>query len=376
MTMTKTTKINWILFLCLNLLPLWLSAQQSAVSLSGTTKSKVSGETLPFVNVILQNPVDSSFVAGTISNEEGVFTIEELPPGDYLISASYIGFSTYTAPLFVGSNSAYLDMGAIGLVENVEQLDEVVVTAKQDAVAGTMDKKTYTLEDNVSQAGGSILQSLNNLPGVTLQDGQVELRGNAQVMILIDGKQTAITGFGKQNGLDNIPASAVEKIEIINNPSARFDAGGNAGIINIILKKEERTGLNGKVGLAAGLGALWVRKENLPDIRPQYQRTPKINPSLSLNYRKKKVNLFLQADNLYTETLNKNEFVTRTYDDGTVINQQLKRNRNTNYFSSRAGLDWLFNERNTLTISGLFSRESIMDRGDQPFFNENNTVRS
>jgi outer membrane cobalamin receptor len=139
----------------------------------------------------------------------------------------------------------------------------------------------------------------------------------------MDGKQTALTGFGNQNGLDNMPASAVAKIEIIHNPSAKYDANGNAGIINIILKKEEQRGLNGKVGLTTGLGALWVRQTNLPGIRPQYRATPKINPSVSLNYRKDKVNLFLQADNLYTQTLNKNEFVTRSYQDGTLIEQQL-----------------------------------------------------
>ncbi len=355
------------------LLPLGLSAQTPLISVSGITKSKASGEALPFVNVVLKKQVDSTFVAGTISGNKGLFSLSEISPGDYLLEASFIGFEKYTAPIFIGSNSDFIDIGAILLIENSQQLGEVVVTAKQEEVSGAMDKKTYTVADNVSQVGGSVLQSMNNLPGVTTQDGQVQLRGNDQVMVLIDGKQTAITGFGKQNGLDNIPASAVEKIEIINNPSAKFDANGNAGIINIILKKEDQSGLNGKVGLAAGLGALWVRQENLPGIRPQYQATPKINPTVSLNYRKKKVNIFLQADNLYTETLNRNEFVTRVYEDGTIINQQLKRNRNTNFFTSKAGADWFIDDRNTLTISGLYSNESIKDRGDQPFFSGNNT---
>ena len=92
------------------------------------------------------------------------------------------------------------------------------------------------------------------------------------------------------------------------------------------MKKNKQEGFNGKVGFTTGIGSLWVRQENLPTIRPQYQFTPKINPSISLNYRKKKINVFFQADNLYTQTLNKNEFVTRKYDDGTIINQQLKRN--------------------------------------------------
>jgi outer membrane receptor protein involved in Fe transport len=365
------TKINQFIIICLLLCPFGVLAQKSSVNVSGTIKDKVSSETLPFVNVVLKKSADSSFVSGTISNDNGLFTISDANPGDYLLEATYIGYRKYSSPLFIGSNSEFIDLGTILLEEVVQQLNEVVVTAQQDAVTGTMDKKTFSVDDNVSQSGGSVLQAMNNLPGVTTQDGQVQLRGNNQVVVLIDGKQTAITGFGNQNGLDNIPASAIEKIEIINNPSAKYDANGNAGIINIVLKKEEQKGLNGKVGLSTGLGALWVREENLPGIRPQYQATPKINPSLSMNYRKKKINLFLQADNLYTETLNKNEFVTRTYDDGTVINQQLKRNRKTNFFTSKAGIDWFMNDRNTLTVSGFYSQESIKDYGDQPFFSGN-----
>lgn len=346
-------------------------AQQVAVKISGTIKDKGSQEALPFVNVVLKATEDSMFVAGTISNENGLFTIPDVPPGEYLLQMTYVGYDQFTIKRFIGSNSAYIDLGTLFLNEGAAQLSEVVITGQQDAVTAQMDKKTYQVDVNVSQTGGSVLQAMNNLPGVTTQDGQVQLRGNDRVVVLIDGKQTAITGFGNQNGLDNLPASAIQKIEIINNPSAKYDANGNAGIINILLKKEEQTGLNGKVGLSTGVGALWIRKDNLPGIRPQYQATPKINPSVALNYRKKKVNVFLQADNLYTETLNKNEFVTRKYSDGTVINQQLKRNRNTNLFTSTAGVDWFMNDQNQLTISGFFSQESIKDYGDQPFFDGN-----
>ncbi|MBY0434455.1 MAG: outer membrane beta-barrel family protein, partial [Cyclobacteriaceae bacterium] len=134
-------------------------------------------------------------------------------------------------------------------------------------------------------------------------------------------------------------------------------------------KKNKQEGFNGKAGFGIGAGALWLRKENLPGIRPQYQITPKINPSLALNYRKNKVNAFFQGDYLYTETLNKNEFVTRTYDDGTVINQQTKRNRNTGFTTLKAGVDWALDASNTLTISGLFGSENIIDNGDEPFYN-------
>ncbi len=346
-----------------------LFAQVSAVTISGMIKDKTTKSALLYVNVVLKSANDSTFVTGTVTDEEGRFTLTSVKPGNYFLEISLIGYLTKKQPLFVGSLSAFLDATTIELEEGIKTLGEVVVTATQDEIAGKMDKKTFSLEDNISQTGGSVLQTLQNLPGITVQDGKVQLRGNDKVTVLMDGTQTALTGFGNQSGLDNLPASAIEKIEIINNPSSKYDANGNAGIINIILKKNKTEGFNGKIGLAMGAGALWVRKENLPSIRPQYQFTPKVNPSLALNYRKKKVNAFLQSDNLYTQTLNKNEFVTRSYDDGTIINQQLKRNRNTNFFNLKTGIDWYLNEKNTLTVSGVFGSEKIIDRGDQPFFN-------
>jgi len=349
-------------------------AQVSSVTVSGSVKNKRKVG-LAYANVIVKTLKDSTFVSGTVTDNSGRFTLTSVKPGDYILISSLAGYETKQQTLFVGSLSEFLDVATIELQENVALLKEVVVAAKREDVSGKLDKKTFSAADNISQSGGSILQAMQNLPGVTVQDGKVQLRGSDKITVLIDGKQTALTGFGSQNGLDNIPASAIDKIEIINNPSSKFDANGNAGIINIIMKKEKKEGFNGKVGLTTGLGALWVRKENLPDIRPQYTATPKINPSIALNYRKNKVNAFLSADNLYTQTLNKNEFVTRTYDDGTIIQQQTKRNRNTNYFTAKAGLDWYIDKQNTLTVSGLFGSEKIIDRGDEPFFNADLTQR-
>lgn len=359
---------NYFLILLL-LLSQSLVAQETKIKVSGKIVDKASMVALPYVNVVLKTASDTSFVTGAITDESGLFTLVDVAPGDYEVEASFIGFETVRKEVYVGSSSAFLNIGEISLSTSVQELGTVEVVGQMEAVSAKMDKKTYDLGQNISQSGGSILQAMSNLPGVSVQDGKVQIRGNDRVAVLIDGKQTALTGFGNQTGLDNLPSSAVERIEIINNPSAKFDANGNAGIINIILKKEKQEGFNGKVGLALGVGALWEKQANLPGIRPQYQGTPKVNPSISLNYRKKDMNFFLSADNLYTQTLNKNEFVTRTYDDGTIINQQLKRNRNTNFLTTRAGMDWTINPSNSLTISGLFGSEKIIDRGDQPFFN-------
>jgi outer membrane receptor protein involved in Fe transport len=345
-------------------------AQVKSVTLSGVLKDEISKTNLSYVNVILKNEKDSSFVAGTVTDKEGRYTLTNITPGSYLLQASLVGYINHITPLLVGKLSEFLDLGITELEENTISLNEVVVSGTKDAVAETLEKKTFSMADNVNQSGGSLMQAMQNLPGVTVSDeGTVKLRGSDKVVVLIDGKQTALTGFGNQRALDNIPASAIEKIEVINNPSAKYDANGNAGIINIIYKKEVQEGFNGKIGLAGGLGALWVKEENYPTIRPQYKGTPKINPSVSLNYRKKKINLFLQVDDLYTKTLNKNEFVDRYYDNGDTVRQQTKRNRTTNIITTKGGFDWHINNRNTLTLSGLFSSEKILDRGDEPFFN-------
>lgn len=347
----------------------WVLAQVELVTISGVVKDN-AGSGLPYVNLVLLAERDRAFVAGTVTNDEGRYTLSSVKPGNYFLEASYVGYKNQEQAILVGKLSAFLDLGILPLEEDVIALGEVMVEGTREAVAETLDKKTFSVADNINQSGGSLLQVMQNLPGVTVnQEGTILLRGSERVAVLIDGKQTALTGFGNQRGLDNIPASAIERIEIINNPSAKYDANGNAGIINIIYKKNVAEGLNGKAGLTLGAGALWIKKGNYPGMRPQYQVTPKVNPSLSLNYRKGKSNIFLQADNLYTKTLNKNEFVDRYYENGDTIRQQTVRNRTTNIVTGKAGIDWYKDEFNTFTLSGLFSSEKILDEGDEPFFN-------
>jgi len=348
-----------------------LLAQTKGVTISGKIQDSQSKTTLSYVTVALKTVAEGTFIAGTMTNETGFFAFSALQPGNYLLEFTFIGYQTHQQPLLIGHLSDFLDMGTILMVENGRALNEVVVSARQAEISAKMDKKTYTVADNISQGGGSVLQAMSNLPSVTVsQDGKVQLRGSDKVAVLIDGKQTALTGFDSQKGLDNLPASAIERIEIINNPSSKYDANGNAGIINIIFKKQEQYGFNGKIGMAAGLGALWEKKENLPTIRPQFQNTPKINPSFSGNYRKNAINVFLQGDWLYTQTLNKNEFSTRTYEDGETVYQQVKRNRTTTYETVKTGVDYYANAHNTFSISGLFNREKIDDKGDNPYFRQ------
>lgn len=363
-------------FFALFFLPIFLVAQNPKITISGLLKDASTKAPLSFVNVVFKLTQDSSLIAGTISNEEGRFSVAELSSGTYVLELSLIGYRRRIQQVEVGKLSAFLDLGILELQEDAVQLGEIVVSGQQDEVNSRMDKKTFSLSDNLSQSGGSVLQAMKNLPGITSDnDGKVQLRGSDKVTILIDGKQTALTGFGNQKGLDNIPASAIEKIEIINNPSSKYDANGNAGIINIIYKKNQEEGWNGKIGVMTGLGALWPKAESLPGIRTQYQATPKFNPSVALNYRRKKLNTFLQSDWLLDKTLNRNEFTTRFYEDGDVVRQQVQRNRTTTNIAAKAGIDYAISANDALTISGLYSSEHVLDDGDIPYFNQNLSER-
>ena len=366
-------------FRCISLLLLVLSlsapptvnAQSTAggITLFGKVQDAQSRAALPYLSIQLLTEKDSAFVGGRLTSESGEFTFTGLKKGVYVLAVRAMGYRPHRQRVLIGELSPFLDLGVLHMARETQTLGEVVVTAAPDGRSASMEKQTFTVADNISQAGGSVLQAMSTVPGVSIgQDGKVQVRGSDKVVVLIDGKQTALTGFGSQTGLDNLPASALDHIEIINNPSARFDANASAGIINLVFKKQDQQGLNGKLGLMGGAGALWVKRENLPTIRPQYQRTPKFNPSVSLNYRKGATNTFVQGDWLYSPTLNKNEFSTRTYDDGTVIRQQIKRNRRTDYATLNAGVDHALGQRNTVSVSGLFNREKILDNGDEPYF--------
>ena len=358
-----------VLLLALVAAPLRAQGTVSVVTVSGTLQDAQTRAVMPLRTVQLLTGTDSAFVAGRLTNDAGAFVFSGLKPGVYILSVRAIGYTPLRQRLLVGELSAFLDLGPLLMMPEPQSLQGVAVRAASDGVADQLDRKTFSVADNISQAGGSVLQAMSTVPGVTVaQDGKVLVRGSDKVVVLIDGKQTALTGYGGQNGLDNLPASALERIEVITNPSARFDANASAGIINLIFKKEDQEGLNGKIGVMGGAGALWVRRENLPSIRPQFQRTPKFNPSLSVNYRKGATNSYVQGDWLYAPTLNKNEFATRTYDDGRVIVQQVKRNRRTDYATLNGGVDHALTDRTSLTVSALLNREKILDHGDNPYF--------
>ncbi|GAL64579.1 TonB-dependent receptor [Algibacter lectus] len=300
--MIKQTLTVLILFISF-----FVNAQET-ITITGQIIDQETQETLPFVSVSINDEATNAIVTGTISDDNGRFEIKDLKTGKYIINITYLGFETIQRKIASGGLNPIFDLGKIELKSSAEALDEVTIEAKRATVNSALDKKSFSLTDNVAQSGGSVVDAMKTMPGVAFdQEGKVVLRGSDKVVVLIDGKQSSLTGFGNQKGLSNIPASNIERIEIINNPSAKYDANGFAGIVNIIYKKEKQTGLNGDVGLSFGLGALSKRKQDTPTDYGSFSVNPKLIPSLNLNYRTDKLNYFLQSEFIIQEALPNNE---------------------------------------------------------------------
>ena len=353
----------------------YIGEAQETVLIEGSVTEE-SAQPLPFVNVILKNPQGET-ISGTITDEFGAFSLSKIPIGNYILEFSFIGYETIQKKITAGGLNPIFDLGKIQMMPSAEALTEVQILAKQAAVSADLAKKSFSLDENLAQAGGSVMDAMKTMPGVAFdQEGKVVLRGSDKVVILIDGKQSSLTGFGNQKGLSNIPAANIERIEIINNPSAKYDANGFAGIVNIIYKKEKQTGFNGDAGLSFGLGALGKRKSDTPTDFGSYSVNPKLIPSVNLNYRTGKLNYFLQSQFIIQEALPNNEFTTRFYDDGRKIISQVPENRKQFRSIISGGVDYQLSESDMLTFSGMFDREKHIDTSQVAFINLNQNTRN
>ncbi|MGB3149467.1 MAG: TonB-dependent receptor [Maribacter sp.] len=356
--------------------PLLLLSQKT-ITISGQLLDNETQEPLSFANVALHELEANTLITGAITEEDGRFEILALPIGKYRLYFSYLGYETMERTLISGGLNTIFDLGKILLDPSAESLEGVEVVGEQATTNSDLNKKSFDLNNNIAQSGGSVLDAMKTLPGVTFdQDGKVVLRGSDKVVVLIDGKQSSLTGFGNQKGLANIPASNIEKIEIINNPSAKYDANGFAGIVNIIYKKEKLTGLNGNVGLSFGLGALGKRKEDTPTDLGSFTVIPKLIPSINLNSKKEKINYFLQSEFILQEALPNNEFTTRNYDDGRIINSQVPENRKQFRSIINGGIDYELDDQNSFTFSGLYDREKHVDTAQVSYIDINSNSRN
>jgi outer membrane receptor protein involved in Fe transport len=355
--------------------PALVDAQDRTATASGRIIDVANDSVMPFATVAVVNASSGQNVSVALTGEDGRFIIRGLAPAQYRVRFTFPGFYEAESALVVSPLNQTYDLGDIRLRRLETFKDEISVTADAIRAAG-IDTQVFRLDSGPTQSTGTLLDALKNLPGVTIdQEGKVSLRGSDRVAVLIDGQQSSLTGFGSQRGLDSVSAANVEAIEIINNPSARFDAAGMAGIINIIYKQEQQLGLSGDLGLGIGYGQFTKQRPDLPTELGSFSNNEKIIPSLNLNYRTGRLRTFLQAEVLFQDDLPNNEFTTRFYDDGRVIESQVPENREQYHYTLRLGSDWTVNARNTLTFSGIYDFERHTDVAQVPFILQSTGAR-
>lgn len=334
----------------------------SQTTVSGRVMAREDKQALISSTISVFREGTSELVTGTITNDQGRFTISNLAAGSYDFVISNIGFKSVKHSVLAGSLNKVLDLGNIMMDPSSTVLSEVEIVGQKQTVSSALDKKVYTADSFVSGSSGSALDIIKTLPGVVIdQDSRIILRGSDKVAVLVDGKQSSLTGFGSQKGLEGIPASMVESIEVINSPSAKYDASGMAGIVNIIFKKSAKKGFNGDISLAPGIGMITKRKPDLPTGMSSYSDNLKITPAFNLNYKAEKVNIYLQSFLIHQHKLPNNEFTTRHYDTGDMIESQVSENRSQNHYNMKLGLDWNPTPQQTITIFGLYDYEWHID---------------
>jgi len=246
--MKKTTLFSLLLLFITSTLFAQIS-NTSQVIISGKIVDTKTNQPLEYATVILKD-VKTKQLSGGITDEKGNFSINT-PKGTYDVSFEYISFKTVTMPNKLIDKS--INFGIMKLSEDSKKLDEIVIVAEKTTVDIRLDKKIYSIGKDLSVRGGNASDVLGNVPSVQVDvEGAVSLRGNESVTILIDGRPSALVGINGADALRQIPAEAIEKIEVITSPSARYDAEGTAGIINIILRKNKLIGFNGSLQFDLG----------------------------------------------------------------------------------------------------------------------------
>ncbi|KMQ64483.1 TonB-dependent receptor [Chryseobacterium angstadtii] len=303
----------------------------------GTVQEK-STQALPNVTVILNKP-DSESVAAGISDSKGTFRLENIPAGNYTIMYSLIGFQSISKPITIKSDEI-VNVEKIILEPEGKLLQEVSLTGQRQSVSLKLDKKVFEVGKDVLSQSGAVTDLLNIVPSVSVSPaGAISLRGNSNVLVLIDGRRTGLT---QNNALEQVPADQVERVEVITNPSSRFDAAGSAGIINIILKKNKKAGFSGQLRLVGGI-----------------PNDTRISPSL--NYKSNKLNLFATYGIRLTDYVGLYTMKQSTGLSGTpaYLDRRQDEDRHDDGKLLYFGADFKINDHNTVTAA--FMRNATKD---------------
>jgi outer membrane receptor protein involved in Fe transport len=325
----------------------------SLVSKAQTKTGKIVGQvtdgnqkTVEAATISLLRAKDSSSIKFSMADKTGHFQFENVPLGNYLVSVSAIGHTKgYSEKIEINETQNSVSLKTIELVPQAKAMSGVTVTSTRPLIEQKIDRTVVNVEASVTNVGNSALEVLEKSPGITVdKDGNISLKGKEGVMVTIDGRPTYLSGLDLANLLRNMQASQLDQIEIMTNPPAKYDAAGNAGVINIKTKKNKQFGYNGSANIGYGQ---W--------------HYPKVNESLNFNYRKNKVNFFTNlghnfGQNKGTIAINR-KFLDKNFE------QTTRRRNDNNTFNGKIGLDYFAGKNTTFGIvfNGYTSDQNRMN---------------
>ena len=321
-----------------------LMAQGPNGEIRGTVKDS-NDNNLPGVTIALLAATDSSVVKMALTSNDGAFTFDKIKEGNFLLSASAVGYKTwFSESIHVSSSRPATRIPGIKLEAQSASLGAVTVTGKRPMIENKIDKTVVNVDASLTNAGNSAMDVLEKSPYITVdKDGNINLKGKQGVTIMIDGKQTYLGGADLVNLLKNMPASELDQVEIMTQPSAKYDAAGNSGIINLKTKRNQQKGFNGSITLNYVQGVY-----------------PKFPNSLTFNYRNRKFNFFGNYSYSYWEGFSDIAINRYIADQSKGTNIHFQQTSNFHFVSNtqnfKAGVDYFADKKNTfgVSVSGLF----------------------
>lgn len=306
----------------------------------GTVKGKVidnaTKEAIPYATIVIRDAVDKSTITGGITDDKGNFSIAKIPTGNHILEAQFIGYKTYSQAISISRSNKTVTINTIALDEDAAMLNEVEVVAERTTIEQKVDRKVITVGKDLITSGPTASDIMNNLPSVNIdqQTGNISLRGNQNVRVMVDGK---LSNIPTAQLLKQLPSASIKSIELITNPSAKYNPEGMSGIINIKLHKNVNIGFNGSVNTSLS-----------------YEEEAKFNSSINMNYRNGKFNLFGNYGNNISKNVN-NGNVFRSDNNSEQLFNFLD-NRKTHLY--KVGVDYYLNDKHTVSF---FTSQNISD---------------
>ncbi|NAS11871.1 outer membrane beta-barrel family protein [Poritiphilus flavus] len=297
-------------------------------SVTGKVIDKTLKQPVAYAAIVIKSTEDNSTITGGITTEDGSFEVKKIPEGDFTFEVQFIGFKTYSTQIRITKSNRKLDLGVISLEEEAEELSGVDVVAERTTIEQKIDRKVINVGKDLTTAGATASDIMNNIPSVNVdsQTGELTLRGNSNVRVMVDGK---LSNVPVAQLLRQIPSTSIKSIELITNPSAKYNPEGMSGIINIVLHKNANIGFNGNIstGLTVDIEA-------------------KFNSTIDLNYRNGKVNLYGNYGNNVGKYVN-NGNIFRA-DENSLQDFGFLDNNQSHLF--KVGIDFYLNEKNTISF--------------------------